>query len=86
MNELLRTTTVERKNKTIDAEGASEIEFINQGNTCKVKDITLQYGESVSFSTPIFGAKDLTKYEIIFEQDYSLDNKLVILRTVHTTK
>ena len=86
MNEILRTTTIEVTSKTVSAEGASEIEFINKGNSCKVKDIPFEYGESKSFTSPIFGAKDITKYEIIFENNNSLDNKLIIVRTIHIIK
>lgn len=85
MNQILRLTTIETTNKTVFAEGASEIEFINKGNSCKIKDIPLEFGESQAFTSPIFGAIDLTKYEIIFETNNSLDNKLIIVRTVHTT-
>lgn len=86
MNEILRSTTVERKNKTLYLEGASEIEFCNKGNPCKIKDIPLEYGESISFTTPIFGAKDITLYEINFETDNSLDNQLIVIRTIHKIK
>ncbi len=86
MNEILRTTTIEVQNKTIDAEGATEIEFVNKGSFCKIKDIPLEYNESISFTSTNFGAKDTTKYEIIFETNNSLDNKLIIIRTVHTIK
>ncbi len=86
MNQILRSTTIEKNNKIIYPEGASDIEFINKGDSCKIKDITLQYGESIGFYSPIFGAIDKTQYEIIFEANDSLDNQLIIIRTTHTNK